>query len=120
PMHPQTAGTNRLAELCSRYGGWLPPQEREISAEGAGVCHADARHSIPSAAASPIEPAVVAGLAKTREAVAQSLAGPVQVRLARLDEFANRAREARAESDLQGSIESLSSETRLYREAYGI
>jgi cell division protein FtsW (lipid II flippase) len=120
PILPQAAGTNRLAALCSRYGGWLQQHEREHSAEGAGVCHADARHAIAATAASPIEPAAVAELAKAHEAIAQSLAAPVQARLARLDEFANRAREARAESDLRGSIESLSSETRLYREAYGI
>jgi len=120
PILPQAAGTNRVATLCARYGGWLPAAERETSAERTGVCHADARHSIPEIAALPIGPGVVVELAKGHDAVAQSLAAPVKVRLARLDEFANRAREARAESDLQGSIESLASETRLYREAYGI
>ena len=120
PMLPQAFGTNRVAILCSRYGGWLPQVEREASAERIGVCHADARHSIAEIAASPIEPTALAELAKDHEAVAQSLAAPVKARLARLDEFANRAREARAESDLQGAIESLASETRIYRDAYGI
>jgi cell division protein FtsW (lipid II flippase) len=120
PMLPQAAGTNRVATLCGHYGGWLPKAERETSAERVGLCYSDVRHRIPEIAALPIEPAALAELAKAREAVAQSLAAPVKVRLARLDEYANRAREARAESDLQGSIESLASETRLYRDAYGI
>jgi cell division protein FtsW (lipid II flippase) len=120
PMLPQAAGTSRVSNLCGRYGGWLPPQEREASTERTGVCHADARHSITAVATSPLEPAALAELAKDHEAVAQSLAAPVKARLSRMDEFANRAREARAESDLQGAIESLASETRIYRDAYGI
>ena len=74
PILPQAAGTNRLAALCSRYGGWLPPHEREFAAEGAGVCHADARHAIPAAAAAPIEPAAFAELAKAHEAAAAAVA----------------------------------------------
>jgi cell division protein FtsW (lipid II flippase) len=62
----------------------------------------------------------LAELRKRHDAVARSLAAPVKARLARLDEFANRAREARADTDVQGVIESLLSETRLYRETYGI
>ncbi len=61
-----------------------------------------------------------ADFAKAHEALAQSLLLPVKSRLSRLDEFENRAREARAETDVQGAIESLASETRLYRDAYGI
>ena len=56
PILPQAAGTNRVATLCARYGGWLPAAERETLAERTGVCHADARHSIPEIAALPIEP----------------------------------------------------------------
>jgi len=62
----------------------------------------------------------LAELGKAHAALQQSLAQPVKARLARLDELENRAREARAEADVQGAIDSLGSETRLYREAYGI
>ena len=55
----------------------MPPHERELSAEGAGVCHADARHAIAASAASPVEPAPLPSR-KSREAVAQSLAAPVR------------------------------------------
>ena len=44
PMLPQAAGTNRVATLCGRYGGWLPQAERQTSAERVGLCHSDARH----------------------------------------------------------------------------
>jgi cell division protein FtsW (lipid II flippase) len=65
-------------------------------------------------------PGTPAELNKAYAALQRSLAAPVQSRLARLEEFANRAREARADADVQGAIESLSNETRLYRETYGI
>ena len=61
-----------------------------------------------------------AALARDYEALTQSLARPVKARLARLAELENRAREARAEADVQGAIDGLQSETRAYREAYGI
>ena len=31
PMLPQAGATNRVATFCGRYGGWLPPVEREAS-----------------------------------------------------------------------------------------
>jgi cell division protein FtsW (lipid II flippase) len=71
-------------------------------------------------AAGASAPATLPELRKRHELVAQSLAAPVKARLSRLDQFANREREARADTDVQGAIESLLSETRLYREAYGI
>src|SRR6185369_1431859 len=55
-----------------------------------------------------------------KDALVQSLVLPVSARLSRLGEFENRAREARAETDVQGAIERLDSETLRYREAYGI
>lgn len=80
--------------------------------------HADAHLA---AAATRVDDAErLAELGKAHAALQQSLAQPVKARLARLDELENRAREARAEADVQGAIDSLASETRLYREAYGI
>ena len=120
PILPQAAGTGRVVEICTQFGGWLPETEREISAERTGACYSDSRHPIAATATGQIDPAAIAGLAKAHEALAQSLALPVKARLSRLDELENRAREARAETDVQGAIESLASETRLYRDAYGI
>src|SRR5262245_34628097 len=117
---PRAAGAGRVVDLCTRLGGWLPPAEREISAGRTGVCHSDSRHPIPATAAGAVEPAEIDALTRAYEAVAQSLAEPVKSRLSRLDEFENRAREARAETDVQGAIDSLAGETRLYRDAYGI
>ncbi len=117
---PQAAGTGRVVEICSQLGGWLPEMERGIAAERAGACYSDSRHPIASTATRQIDPAAIAGLAKAHEALAQSLALPVKARLSRLDELENRAREARAETDVRGAIDSLASETRLYRDAYGI
>jgi cell division protein FtsW (lipid II flippase) len=117
---PQAAGTGRVVEICTRFGAWLPRTEREISAQRTGVCHTDSRHPIAATATGEIDPAAIAGLAKAHEALARSLALPVKARLSRLDQLENRAREARAEADVQGAIESLASETRLYRDAYGI
>jgi len=117
---PQAAATGRVAEICTRFGGWLPESESEISAQRTGACHSDSRHPIAAMAAGEIDPTAMAGLAKTYEALAQSLALPVKARLSRLGELENRAREARAETDVQGVIEGLASETRLYRDAYGI
>jgi cell division protein FtsW (lipid II flippase) len=119
PMLPQAAGIGRIFEICSRFGGWLPDAEREISAERTGVCHADARHAISVARQDPIDQGTD-DLSRAYEALAKSLAGPVRGRLARLGELENRAREARAETDVQGAIASLAGETRLYRDTYGI
>jgi cell division protein FtsW (lipid II flippase) len=119
-MLPRAAGTGRVADLCTRLGGWLPPAEREIAAGRTGVCHSDARHPIPAVASGAVTSAEIEALARSYEALAQSLAEPVRARLSRLDEFENRAREARAETDVQGAIDSLAGETRLYRDVYGI
>jgi len=120
PILPRAAGTGRIVDLCTRLGGWLPPSEREISAGRTGVCYSDSRHPIPATATGAIDPAEIDALTRAYDAAAQSLAEPVKSRLSRLDEFENRAREARAETDVQGAIESLAGETRLYRDAYGI
>ena len=120
PILPQAAGTVRVVGICNRFGGWLPESERDFPGGRTGVCHSDPRHPIVAMAAGRIEPDALEALAKDHEALAQSLALPVKARLSRLDEFENRAREARAETDAQGAMEGLASETRLYREAYGI
>ncbi len=117
---PQAAGTQRVTELCSRYGAWLPEAERELTAMRTGACAEDSRHAIPAVARESIDPAALAALSKTHESLAKSLAMPVKAKLARLSELENRAREARAETDVQGAIEGIAGETSLYREAYGI
>lgn len=75
---------------------------------------------LAAAAARVDDAARLTELGKAHAALQQSLALPVRARLSRLDELENRAREARAEADVQGAIDSLASETRLYRETYGI
>ena len=120
PIEPQAGGTERVTDLCDRYGGWLPNAEREATSTRTGVCHPDARHPITLTARSSINPNTLANLAKARDALDRSLAQPVKAKLARLDELENRAREARAETDVHGAIDGLASETSLYREAYGI
>ncbi len=94
PILPQAAGIGRVVDICTQFGGWLPQTEREISAERTGACYSDSRHPIAATATGQIDPATVAGLARAHEALAQSLALPVKVRLSRLDELENRAREA--------------------------
>ena len=120
PILLQAAGTGRVTEICTQFGGWLPQTEREISVQRIGICYPDARHPIAATAKNQIDAAPIAELTKAYEALARSLAFPVKARLSRLNELENRAREARAETDVQGAIESLASETRLYRDAYGI
>ena len=124
PIAPQAAGTQRVTALCKRYGGWLPEAEKEITPTRTGACSEDARHPIATTAREPVsaalDPATLAELAKTHESLARSLAMPVKARLAKLDELENRAREARAETDVQGAIEGIAGETSVYREAYGI
>jgi cell division protein FtsW (lipid II flippase) len=120
PIARDAAGTQRVAQLCARYGGWLPEAERDFTATRTGLCSEDARHAIPATARETIDPSMLAELAKTHESLARSLAQPVKAKLARLDELENRAREARAETDVQGAIEGIAGETSLYREAYGI
>src|SRR6185436_19452144 len=39
PMLPEAAGSGRVVEICTRFGGWLPETERAISAERMGACH---------------------------------------------------------------------------------
>src|SRR5262245_48853805 len=87
PILPQAAGIGRVVEICSRFGGWLPEVEREISAERAGVCHPDARHAVSVARQDPIDPAAIDELFRAYEALSNSLASPVKGRLARLGEL---------------------------------
>ena len=112
PIPLQAAGTGRVLEMCDRFGGWLAETQREVC----GV--ADPRQVAPGKA--EIDPAAIADLTAQHEALARSYSLPVKGRLARLDELENRAREARAETDVHGAIESLAGETRLYRDAYGL
>src|SRR6187455_3695921 len=37
PVLPQAAGTGRVVEICTQFGGWLPEAEREISTERTGT-----------------------------------------------------------------------------------
>ena len=67
-----------------------------------------------------LDPAAIERLTTAYEALARGLALPLTARLPRVEELENRAREARAETDVQGAIESPANETRLYRDAYGI
>src|SRR5262245_41203122 len=114
PILPLAAQTGRVVDLCTRLGGWLPAAERESAAGRTGVCHSDSRYPIPSVAAHALDPAELEGLARTYDALVQSLELPVKARLSRLTEFENRAREGLAETDVQGAIEDLAGETRLY------
>jgi cell division protein FtsW (lipid II flippase) len=66
------------------------------------------------------DPATLERLTGAYEAFARSLAQPLKARLPRLEVLENRAREARAGTDVQTAIESLNNETRAYRDAYGI
>src|SRR5215831_246019 len=120
PILPRASGTQRVVDLCTRLGGWLPDVERTGAAGRTGACSADSRHPIGATAAQTTAPAEFENLAKAYEALAKSLAQPVKARLSRLAELENRAREGRAETDVQGAIEGLAGETLLYRTAYGI
>ena len=120
PIEAQAGGTDRVADLCGRYGGWLPKSERESTATRTGVCAQDSHHAIPLTPMGQIRPATLAELTKARDALDRSLAQPVKAKLARLDELENRAREARAEADVHGAIDGIAGETRVYRETYGI
>jgi cell division protein FtsW (lipid II flippase) len=66
------------------------------------------------------EPGSLAELTKAHAALAEGLALPLKARLSRLNELDNRAREARTETDVQGAIDGLIGETRLYRDTYGM
>lgn len=120
PIDARAAGTQRVTDLCRRFGNWLPEAERDLTATRTGVCAEDSRHEIPFVSRDAIDPATLTELSKTRDAIAKGLAMPVKAKLARLEELENRAREARAETDVQGAIEGIAGETSLYRETYGI
>jgi cell division protein FtsW (lipid II flippase) len=142
PVSPAAAGTGRVANICAHFGGWLPEAERDVPAEktgatGAlrwlqarvvgdaptdrtGVCAADSRHPIQRVAAEELTSQVVAAWSGVHDALGDSFAQPVKARLTHLAELENRAREARAETDVQGAIDSLAGETGGYRDAYGI
>lgn len=61
-----------------------------------------------------------AALEAAYEALSRALALPVREKLARLEGLENRAREARADANVQSEIERIAGQTRAYREAYGI
>ncbi|HTN28348.1 MAG TPA: FtsW/RodA/SpoVE family cell cycle protein [Burkholderiales bacterium] len=108
---PQAAGTGRVAELCARFSGWLPDAEREI-------CPAETRRS--ATLRGEIDPSLIESFAAVQDALARSIAAPLKAQLPRVQALESRAREARAESDIQTLVDRLASETRAYREAYGI
>jgi cell division protein FtsW (lipid II flippase) len=62
----------------------------------------------------------LASLEAAQEALARALAVPVREKLARLDVLENRAREARADANVQSELGRIAAQTRAYREAYGI
>ena len=107
---PEPASGGRVAQLCAAHGGWLPDAEREF-------CPAETRST---AQRREIDPSLIESYAATYEALGRSLAAPLRAQLPRLQELENRAREARADTDVQGLIERLASDARAYREAYGI
>ena len=111
PLVPQAAGAGRVADVCARFGGWLPEAEREI-------CPAETRNGAMLRA--PVDSSPIESLAGAEDALARSIAAPLIAQLPRVRELENRAREARAESDIQTLVDRLATETRSYREAYGI
>ena len=91
-----------------QFGGLLPQgPEREVSAQRsqAFAMRIRATRSLSRQWIESIRPRS-RSLAKTHEAIAQKSGLPVKARFSRLDELANRAREARAETDVHGAIES--------------
>ncbi len=142
PLLPTAAGTGRVANICTHYGGWLPKAERAAPVNNAlhtslasllsstpeagyaldrtGVCVTDARHAIPQTAAEDIEPMLPATWPGAHDALTESFALPVKTQLSHLAELENRAREALAETDVRGAIDGLAGETAAYRDAYGI
>jgi cell division protein FtsW (lipid II flippase) len=142
PLLPSAAGSGRVANICTHYGGWLPEIERstsanrplwsglswlwspatgaEFSLDRTGACAADARHPVPRTATEDIDPSLLAAWSGVYTALAESFALPIKTQSSHLAELENRAREARADTDVRGAIESLAGETAAYREAYGI
>ena len=110
PMVPHAIGNGRVAQVCSRYGGWLGDADREI-------CLADARAGVQR---QQIDPSLIESFAVAHDALGRSLVAPLKAQLPRLQELENRVREARAETDVQTLIDRLAAETRAYRDAYGI
>ncbi len=137
-LNAQAAGTGRVLNICRHFGGWLPEAERKPAANllasasllgasavepsntGVGDCDADSRHPLVLTAAEEIDNSVAATLSRAYDALQASIALPVTAKLAQLAELENRAREARAETDVRGAMENLDAETSGYREAYGI
>jgi cell division protein FtsW (lipid II flippase) len=142
PLLPAAAGTGRVTSICAHFGAWLPEQERaapagrpfwsglnwllpttpgaESSLDRTGLCAADSRHPIPRAAAEEIDSTTLANWSVAYNALADSFAQPIRAQTSHLAELENRAREARADTDVRGVIESLAGETATYRDAYGI
>lgn len=142
PLLPAASGTGRVTSLCTHYGGYLPETEHSVadvnsifsklsrllqpaadtanSPDRAGVCAADSRHTIAHVASEEIDPITFTTLSGVHEALADSFALPVKTQQSRLAELENRAREARADTDVHGAMEGLANETANYRDAYGI
>ena len=111
PMLALAGGTGRVAALCTNYSGWLADAERDI-------CPAETRSN--AALRREIAPSIIESFAIAHDALGRSLVAPLKAQLPRLQELENRAREARAETDVQTLIDRLAGETRSYRDAYGI
>jgi cell division protein FtsW (lipid II flippase) len=142
PLLPAAAGSGRVASICMHFGAWLPEQERatpagrslwaglnwllpaaagvESSLDRTGLCAADGRHPIARTAAEEIDATVLANWSVAYNALAASFAEPIKAQTSHLAELENRAREARADTDVRGVIDGLAGETAAYRDAYGI
>ena len=110
-LPPQVSGTGRVIDACARFSGWLPEAERDLCPAGSRS-GADARRAI--------DPSVIESFAGTHDTIAQSLAAPLNAQIPRLQALENRAREARADSDVQALVDRLAAEMHTYRSAYGI
>src|SRR4051812_6496876 len=109
------AGTDRVAGICERFGEALSEAEREALG---GAC------TFPRPTATNTSPAelgaLLPALTEAYQALIESFDVPLRTNRAALAQLENRAREARTEIDVRGAAENLASETRRYREAYGI
>jgi cell division protein FtsW (lipid II flippase) len=119
PISAAAAGTGRVADVCTHFGGWLPESER-TSADRAGACTPDSRHRIGATATEQIPASIVSSWTAVQQALAESLASPLKRRQSELAELTSTVAEASAETDVRGAAERLQDETRIYRERYGL
>ena len=120
PLLPGAAGTGRVVDVCTRFGGWLPETERAPAADHSGACTPDARHRIAAMGTEEIPASLVLAWAGVQQALADSLALPLRRRQSELAELETRTEETNPETDVRGAAERLADETRIYRERYAI